>query len=359
VITNYYGEEVDCSSQVEVDAAVAAGKVPRVSANISIEIKASFRIKITAGAALLTILAAAAPRIETWGASAPRIETRETSAPSIVTWGTSAPSIETWGTSAPRIVTRETSAPRIETWGASAPRIETRETSAPSIVTWGTSAPSIVTWETSAPSIVANGSSQLRVKGKLKVTAGQFVAIVAIGSLPEILGGGFVRRLDLSTPQNWCEHYGAEVHGDYALIFKGLNEKFQSEHRSFLYQPGESQTDPNWDPDPRIECGNGLHFSPTPRHTLEFAPSAKKFVGCLVPLASILVHPDGEYPQKVRAPATVGCWECDIDGKWIGELKPDFSKYDAPVPVAAAARATPKRQSKAKKKPKAKKRGSR
>ncbi len=268
MIANYYGEDVDCASQSEVDDAVDGGKVPIISASISLEIKASFRIKITAGTALLTVLGASAPQVETWGSSNAKVVTRE----------------------------------------SSNAQVETRESSNAKVVTWGSS----------NAKVVGKGDSQLRVKGKLNVTAGPTVAIVAIGTLPTIDGGGFVRRSVIDTPEKWCEYYGIEVADGCAVLFKGLDENFRSGHGGFLYQPGETQRDPNWNPDPGLECGPyGLFFSPSPGHTFEFAPGAKKFVGCLVPLAQMIVHADGEYPHKVRAPETFGCWEVDVDGKRI------------------------------------------
>jgi hypothetical protein len=141
------------------------------------------------------------------------------------------------------------------------------------------------------------------------------VAVLAMGLLVEVDGGGFVNRVNVSTGKDWCEYYGIEIQGDCAVLFKGLNSEFRAQQKDFLYQPGETQCAPDWDPDPKRECGGGLHFSPSPRHTLQFNGGAEKFVACLVPIDTILVHWDGSYPEKVRAPATTKCWEVDIDGK--------------------------------------------
>jgi hypothetical protein len=51
-----------------------------------------------------------------------------------------------------------------------------------------------------------------------------------------------------------------------------------------------------------------------------FHGAAKKFVGCPVAITDIAVHPDGNYPQKIKARAvTGGCFEVDRHGRPIGK----------------------------------------
>ena len=70
-----------------------------------------------------------------------------------------------------------------------------------------------------------------------------------------------------------------------------------------------------------INAGNvaiviGLHFSPHPKMALDFNPTAKRFVACQVKLSDIAVHPDGSYPQKIKAKGCCGpVVEVDRNGK--------------------------------------------
>ena len=141
-------------------------------------------------------------------------------------------------------------------------------------------------------------------------------------------------QIEVKTPntlQEWCEYYGAKIEGDCAVLYKGVGDTYLSP-KGAIYTPGTETRAADWDGG-KVECGKGLHFSPCAAMTLEFNSQATKFVACLVPLSSIAVHPDGQYPQKVKAES---CWnwhECDRFGDVIGE------KFDRPVPAAKGKRA--------------------
>jgi len=52
--------------------------------------------------------------------------------------------------------------------------------------------------------------------------------------------------------------------------------------------------------------------------TREFHGGATKFLACPVVLSDIAVHPNGDYPQKVKARGCCGeTYEVDIDGKRV------------------------------------------
>lgn len=158
----------------------------------------------------------------------------------------------------------------------------------------------------------------MAIRGAVAVVAAATVAIVILGGNPTITGGGFTQRLDISTPAKWCEHYGAEVHDGVAVLFKAVLAGYLSP-RGFAYVPGTTPEAPDWDGGKR-ECGGGLHFSPHPLMALEFvdgyARDKVKFVGCPVALADIVVHPDGQMPQKCKARGLrAACWEVDRHGK--------------------------------------------
>ena len=230
---------------------------------------------------------------------------RYAQAPWFVAWESSAPRVVAWESSAPRVVARGSSAPRVVAWESSAPRVEARESSAPRVVAWGSSAPRVVAW----------GSSQLGVIGPVAGTAGPDVAVSIDGDLATIDGGHQV-RVKRSTPSEWCAYYGVPVKDGVAVLFKGVDHGFRS-GRGFLYVPGTKPEAPDWDGAVR-ECGGGLHFSPHPSMTLEFFSEATRFVACPVALADIVVHPNGESPQKVKARRVCApCWEVDEDGERV------------------------------------------
>ena len=53
-------------------------------------------------------------------------------------------------------------------------------------------------------------------------------------------------------------------------------------------------------------------------HTLEFNSCVKKFIACPVKAKDIVIHPDGQFPQKVKAKCCCApVWEVDIDGNRI------------------------------------------
>ena len=142
------------------------------------------------------------------------------------------------------------------------------------------------------------------------------------------ISGGQV--LDMHSPQTaeeWCEFYGIEIRKgggfrrdlkgqDVAILFKALYADFRSYHR-FSYDPGTVPAAPDWDGGKR-ECGGGLHFSPHPVMAEEFQPDAERYVACPVLVSEIVIHPDGMYPQKCKAPrACAPCWEVDRNGERI------------------------------------------
>jgi hypothetical protein len=86
---------------------------------------------------------------------------------------------------------------------------------------------------------------------------------------------------------------------------------------------------PDWNN--KAECGGGLHFSPTPRHTRDFNGAAARYVACPVALADMRAPAENdEYPQKIKASRICApCFEVDIDGEPVVTERP-FAK----VPVS-------------------------
>jgi hypothetical protein len=277
---------------------------------------------------------AGSPRVETWGQSSPRVVTRGQSSPRVETWGQSSPRVVTWEQSSPRVVTREQSSPRVVTREQSSPRVETWEQSSPRVVTWEQSSPRVVTREQSSPRVVTREQSSPRVETwEQSVVTGS----VAPCSRPTfwkndsskitIPGAIILKRPELKTAKEWCDFYGVQIRKggsfskklagqDVAILFKALAADFTATG-GFRYEPGTAPEAPDWDGGTK-ECGGGLHFSPHPVMASDFNSDPEHFVACPVLLSEIVLHPNGLYPQKVKAPRCCGpVWEVDEDGEKI------------------------------------------
>lgn len=184
----------------------------------------------------------------------------------------------------------------------------------------------------------------MMIRGAVKVIAAATVAICILGGSPRIEGGGFIQRVDISTPQKWCDFYGVEVKAGIALVFKGVRDNFYSP-RGACYAPGTMPSVKDWDRG-AVECGpGGLHFSPTPAMTLEFidAKECKHFLACPIRLEDIATHPDGQYPQKIKARGmALPCWEVDRRGRPVEGAVVSWPPAEEGAPHAA--KPAPKRK---------------
>ena len=174
----------------------------------------------------------------------------------------------------------------------------------------------VVAWGSSH--VEARGNVFIRLFSCLKIQAGIHVLIMDHGSNEsKITGGKTVKAFKPKTALQWCTHWGVKVEKKIAILFKGLNKNNNSP-RGFSYTPGTIPTAPDWDGGKK-ECGGGLHFSPVPKMTNQYCSEPPdKYMACPVALKDIVVHPNGLYPDKIKAR---GCcapvWECDEDGNKI------------------------------------------
>ena len=155
--------------------------------------------------------------------------------------------------------------------------------------------------------------------GTIVATASTFVAVLIRGKKPKVKGGQQI-HLNIETAAQWCDYYGVNAQDGIVTLFKAIDDDYSTPYAraaSIFYRPGAVPIAPDWDGGER-ECGGGLHFSPSPSMALEFNGGAKRFAACPVKLADIAIHPDGNYPQKVKAR---GCcadvWEVDRFGRRI------------------------------------------
>jgi hypothetical protein len=194
-------------------------------------------------------------------------------------------------------------------WGSSQPHVEA----------WGSSQPHVEAWASSQPHVVAWGYAQLSLFGKILATATANVAVLIRGKGPKVKGGKQT-KFEIKTPAQWCDYYGVEVKKGIAVLYKAVDDDFSTSRArpvGIFYAPGNVPVAPDWDGG-KQECGKGLHFSPAPVMGLEFNTGARRFVACPVKLSDLSVHPEGEYPHKVKAK---GCcapvWEVNRRGEKI------------------------------------------
>jgi hypothetical protein len=158
----------------------------------------------------------------------------------------------------------------------------------------------------------AFGSAMVRARGRTQVEAAEGVSVVRHGA------GVAVSAPVQSVPRvgaawQWCAYYGVEVRDGVATLYKAVEDDYRSYH-GISYRPGTEPVAPDWDGGAQ-ECGSGLHFSPLPTFALARADDVMRFVACPVRVEDIVVHPNGLYPDKVKARAVCGpVYEVREDG---------------------------------------------
>jgi hypothetical protein len=162
--------------------------------------------------------------------------------------------------------------------------------------------------------VTAYGSSQVTAYGSSQVTASKQVAVTLSGNA-KAAGGVQIKYKRPATTAEWLEEYQLTPKDGVVILFKAVNDEYKSSHE-MSYTPGTMPIAPDWDGEER-ECGGGLHFCALPVMALGFFREATKFITCPVRVDEIVVHPNAEYPNKIKAPRVVepGCYEVDINGK--------------------------------------------
>jgi hypothetical protein len=164
--------------------------------------------------------------------------------------------------------------------------------------------------------VTAYDSATVRAYDSATVTASGYVPVIVKAKHKcKITGGRVIEFPLLDTIEKWCEFYGLEIVDGIVTLYKAVGDDYKSA-RGADYSPGNSPVASDWDGGIQ-ECGKGLHFSPNPMMTLEFVYDSKKFCGCPVKVSELSVHPNGEYPQKVKAKGCGPCFEVNIDGEPI------------------------------------------
>ncbi len=161
------------------------------------------------------------------------------------------------------------------------------------------------------------GSSHAVLRGSSHAVAAKYCSVTLFGEKVKCRGGVQIQIPEILTANEWCDFYGVEIKRGVAILFKGVNDNFESPH-GISYVPGTIPSAPDWDGGKK-ECGGGLHFSPSPAHTLEFNHNATKFIACPVRVKDIVVHKNAQYPNKIKAKSCCApVWEVDRYGNKIG-----------------------------------------
>ena len=162
----------------------------------------------------------------------------------------------------------------------------------------------------------------VRARGRAQIEATDGVSITRHSPGVKASGGRVTDADSFATPEEWCEHYGVEVDNGVATVYKAVDQDFNSYHGT-SYRPGTEPYAPDWDGGER-ESGGGLHFSPRPMFALPRPDDSMRFVACPVRLEDMVVHPQGDYPDQVKARGVCGpVYEVHEDGTPVDPGTPD------------------------------------
>ena len=166
----------------------------------------------------------------------------------------------------------------------------------------------------SSSTVTATDSSTVRAYGSSTVTASPCVAVHLHSGLATIDGGVVIDVTTVNyTAEKWCAHHGVEVTDGIATVYKAVSDQWTTP-RGADYTPGSTPEATDWADN--AECGQGLHFGPTPAHALAYLPDATRFVAVGVELATLRPIPGGI--AKCKAPKVVrACVEVDLDGNEV------------------------------------------
>lgn len=104
--------------------------------------------------------------------------------------------------------------------------------------------------------------------------------------------------------EEWCRIYGVVICNGVVVLYKAVDENFRSP-KGGIYVPGTIPIADDWDGGVK-ECGGGLHFCARTLLSRTFFNEATKFVACPVRIEDIAIHPQAEFPHKVKARCCCG-----------------------------------------------------
>ncbi len=120
------------------------------------------------------------------------------------------------------------------------------------------------------------------------------------------------------TPKEYLSNCGIEIKNQYIILYKSVKSDFCSyKTDNVKYIIGKETVAPDWDKDSDIECGKGLHLSPTIQQARLFNDGGL-CLACRVKLSDIANLPAfAEYPDKIRVRACIPLYQVNKDGNKI------------------------------------------
>ena len=147
---------------------------------------------------------------------------------------------------------------------------------------------------------------------------GSHVAVHLHSGAVKVTGGIIIDHTGVSDFEGaqWAAYHALADADGHAVVYKAVSPELEAgqSHRLTAYPIGETVAAPDWDP--RKACGNGLHFSPTPRQALRYyqGPDSTKarYLACRVVLDTLVPLDD-----KCKAPSCEVLHEVTIDGEAV------------------------------------------
>ena len=161
--------------------------------------------------------------------------------------------------------------------------------------------------------VTAYGSATVRAYDLATVRASALVPVHDHGPSVKITGGIPISVRRITDPKAWCEFHGLTVERGKVTVFKAVEADWRGGTKvdGITYAPGDKPEAPDWAKNAR--CGAGLHFVARPwegGRYLDTDPA--HYVACVVRLSEMAVIDQGKVKcRRVVAPIT----ECDIDGE--------------------------------------------
>ena len=117
------------------------------------------------------------------------------------------------------------------------------------------------------------------------------------------------------TPKEYLKNCGIEIKNQFVILYKSVKSDFCSyKIDDIKYIIGKETIAPDWDKNVTIECGKGLHLSPTIQQARLFNDGGL-YLACRVKLSDIANLPAySEYPDKIRVRACMPLYQVDKDG---------------------------------------------
>ena len=117
------------------------------------------------------------------------------------------------------------------------------------------------------------------------------------------------------SPKEYLTNCGVEIKNQYVILYKSVRDNFASYHDNAIkYWLEKEVIAPDWKPNDKIECGKGLHLSPTIQQARNFNDGGI-YLACRVKLSDIAPLPAyAEYPDKIRVRACTPLYQVDKEG---------------------------------------------